>query len=152
MQALQFFEQDMGGVKGYDAAIPAALTRHKLWIVSKSSNANTITHYLSAGAAAVNRAVAELQDRYPDAAITAQPVAMVSVIGSDISRPGLVPDALRALGDAGVAMIAMQHQFRNVAVQFLVAPPDFDAVVRARSDEHTSELPSLLRHPYSVFC
>src|SRR3546814_11312771 len=84
MQALQFFEQDMVGVKGYDAAILDALTRHKLWIVSKSSNANTITHYLSAGAAAVNRAVAELQDRYPDAAITAQPVATVSVIGSDI--------------------------------------------------------------------
>src|SRR3546814_19159899 len=113
MQALQFFEQDMVGVKGYDAAILDALTRHKLWIVSKSSNANTITHYLSAGAAAVNRAVAELQDRYPDAAITAQPVAMVSVIGSDISRPGPVPDALRALGDAGVAMIAMQHPLRN---------------------------------------
>src|SRR3546814_11208044 len=56
---------------------------------------------------------------------------MVSVIGSDISRPGLVPDALRALGDAGVAMIAMQHQIRNVDVQFLVAPHDFDAAVRA---------------------
>ncbi|PAL25919.1 aspartate kinase [Sphingopyxis sp. GW247-27LB] len=131
MQALQFFEQDMVGVKGYDAAILDVLTRHKLWIVSKSSNANTITHYLSASAAAVNAAVAELQDRYPDAAITAQPVAMVSVIGSDISRPGLVPDALRALGDAGVAMIAMQHQIRNVDVQFLLAPHDFDAAVRA---------------------
>ena len=131
MQALQFFEQDMVGVKGYDAAILDALTRHKLWIVSKSSNANTITHYLSASAAAVNRAVAELQDHYPDASITGQPVAMVSVIGSDISRPGLVPDALRALGDAGVPMIAMQHQIRNVDVQFLVAPRDFDAAVRA---------------------
>ena len=131
MQALQFFEQDMVGVKGYDAAILDALTRHKLWIVSKSSNANTITHYLSASAAAVNAAVAELQDRYPDASITAQPVAMVSVIGSDISRPGLVPDALRALDEAGVPMIAMQHQIRNVDVQFLVAPRDFDAAVRA---------------------
>ncbi len=131
MQALQFFEQDMVGVKGYDAAILDALTRHKLWIVSKSSNANTITHYLSASAAAVNAAVAELQDRYPDASITAQPVAMVSVIGSDISRPGLVPDALRALDEADVPMIAMQHQIRNVDVQFLVAPRDFEAAVRA---------------------
>src|SRR3546814_15579380 len=112
--ARKVLEQKMGGVKVYDAACLGALTGHKLWIVSKSTNANTINHYLSAGAAAVNRAVAELQDRYPDAAITAQPVAMVSVIGSDISRPGLVPDALRALGDAGVAMIAMQHQIRNV--------------------------------------
>ena len=131
VQALQFFEQDMVGVKGYDAAILDALTRHKIWIVSKSSNANTITHYLSASAAAVNKVIADLQDRYPDAAISAQPVAMVSVIGSDISRPGLVPDALRALDAAGVTMIAMQHQIRNVDVQFLVDPRDFDAAVRA---------------------
>ncbi|RYG28656.1 MAG: aspartate kinase, partial [Burkholderiales bacterium] len=46
-QALQFFEQDMVGVKGYDTAILEALSRHGAWIVSKSSNANTITHYLS---------------------------------------------------------------------------------------------------------
>ena len=131
MQALQFFEQDMVGVKGYDAAILDTLTRHKIWIVSKSSNANTITHYLSASAAAVNKVIADLQDQYPDAAISAQPVAMVSVIGSDISRPGLVPDALRALDAAGVTMIAMQHQIRNVDVQFLIDPRDFDAAVRA---------------------
>src|SRR3546814_6583140 len=91
---------------------------------------------LSANAAAVNKAVAELQETYPDAAITAQPVAMVSVIGSDISRPGLVPDALRALGAAGIAMIAMQHQIRNVD----------------RSEEHTSELQSIMRNSYAVFC
>ncbi|MFZ5726527.1 MAG: aspartate kinase [Pseudomonadota bacterium] len=131
VQALQFFEQDMVGVKGYDAAILDTLTRHKVWIVSKSSNANTITHYLSASAAAVNKVIADLQDQYPDAAISAQPVAMVSVIGSDIARPGLVPDALAALDAAGVPMIAMQHQIRNVDIQFLVDPRDFDTAVRA---------------------
>src|SRR3546814_20861257 len=124
MQALQFFEQDMVGVKGYDAAILDALTRHKLWIVSKSSNANTITHYLSANAAAVNKAVAELQETYPDAAITAQPVAMVSVIGSDISRPGLVPAALRALGAAGIPMIPMHPQIPTVIRKFLFGEGD----------------------------
>jgi aspartate kinase len=130
MQALQFFEQDMVGVKGYDSGILDALARHGLWIVSKSSNANTITHYLSASADAVKKAIADLQKSYPDAAISAQPVAMVAAIGSDISRPGLVPDALRALGDAGIAMIAMQHQIRNVDVQFIVESRDFDEAVR----------------------
>ncbi len=130
MQALQFFEQDMVGVKGYDAAILDVLTRHNIWIVSKSSNANTITHYLSASAGAVKKVIAELQDAYPDAAVSAQPVAMVSVIGSDISRPGLVPDALRALDDAGIVMVAMQHQIRNVDVQFIVESRDFDEAVR----------------------
>ena len=131
MQALIFFEQDMVGVKGYDSAILDTLTRHGLWIVSKSSNANTITHYLSASADAVAKAIADLQAAYPDAAISAQPVAMVSAIGSDIARPGLVPDALNALGEAGIAMIAMQHQIRNVDVQFIVGSGDFDAAVRA---------------------
>ena len=130
MQALIFFEQDMVGVKGYDSAILDALKRHGLWIVSKSSNANTITHYLSATADAVTKVIADLQKAYPDAAISAQPVAMVSVIGSDIARPGLVPDALRALGNAGIAMLAIQHQIRNVDVQFIVASTDFDEAVR----------------------
>ena len=131
MQALQFFEQDMVGVKGYDTAILEALARHGVWIVSKSSNANTITHYLSASPDTVKKVIADLQKVYPDAAISAQPVAMVSAIGSDISRPGLVPDALRALDDAGITMIAMQHQIRNVDIQFVIECGDFEKAVRA---------------------
>jgi aspartate kinase len=131
MQALQFFEQDMVGIKGYDSAILEALARHGLWIVSKSSNANTITHYLAASPDAVKKVIADLQKDYPEAAISAHPVAMVSAIGSDISRPGLVPDALRALDEAGVPMIAMQHQIRNVDIQFIVESRDFDEAVRA---------------------
>lgn len=130
-QALQFFEQDMVGVKGYDAAILEALTRHGAWIVSKSSNANTITHYLSADAPMVKRVIADLQDRHPDASISAQPVAMVSVIGSDISRPGLMSDALRALDDAQVPIIAMQHQIRNVDIQFIIDVDRYDAAIGA---------------------
>ncbi|WP_239019672.1 aspartate kinase [Sphingomonas suaedae] len=129
MQALQFFEQDMVGVKGYDATILDVLTRHGIWIVSKSSNANTITHYLSASAGAVKKVITDLEERYPDAAISAHPVAMVAAIGSDISRPGLVGDALRALDDAGIGVIAIQHQIRNVDVQFIVESPDFERAV-----------------------
>ena len=131
VHALQFFEQDMVGEKGFDAAILQTLTRHGAWIVSKSSNANTITHYLSSDAETVARIVSDLQDAYPASAITSQPVAMVSVIGSDISQPGLVPRALIALDEAGVPMIAMQHQIRNVDVQFIVARDRFDDAARA---------------------
>jgi aspartate kinase len=55
---------------------------------------------------------------------------MVSVIGSDIALPGLVADALDALGRAGIDMVAMQQQIRNVDVQFVVASKDFDEAVR----------------------
>lgn len=145
IQALQFFEQDMVGEKGYDAAILDALTRHGVWIVSKSSNANTITHYLSADSAAVARVIDDLQALYPDASISAQPVAMVSAIGSDIARPGLVQDALRALTVAGIDIIAMQHQIRNVDVQFIVDTAQYDAAICAlhtalvETDKHWME-------------
>jgi aspartate kinase len=130
MQALQFFEQDMVGVKGYDAAILEVLTRHNAWIVSKSSNANTITHYLSTDSATITRILADLQQRYPDASISAQGVAMVSIIGSDIAKPSLVSDALRALNDAGIVVIAMQQQIRNVDVQFVLDVAHFDIAIQ----------------------
>jgi aspartate kinase len=132
--ALQFFEQDMVGEKGYDAAILEALTRHKAWIVSKSSNANTITHYLASKAATVRKVIAELEERYPSATISAQSVAMVSVIGSDISAPGLVATAMTALNEAGIRVMGLQHQIRNVDVQFLVEPGDYDAAIRTLHD------------------
>lgn len=132
--ALQFFEQDMVGEQGYDAAILDVLSRHKAWIVSKSSNANTVTHYLSSSAAALRKIIEDLEIRYPTAAVTAHRVSMVSVIGSDISEPGLVAEAMTALTAAGIKVIGLQHQIRNVDVQFLVEPDDFEASVRALHD------------------
>ncbi|MCL6251600.1 aspartate kinase [Altererythrobacter sp. KTW20L] len=131
VHALQFFEQDMVGEKGYDSGILEVLTRHGAWVVSKSSNANTITHYLSGSTEVLPRVMEDLEQRFPGAAVTAQKVAIVAVIGSDISEPGLVPRALAALDAAGVMMIAMQHQIRNVDVQFIVACDDFEDATRA---------------------
>ena len=138
-QALQFFEQDMVGVKGYDAAILETLARHGAWIVSKSSNANTITHYLSTDAGTMARIIADLQGRYPEASISAHPVAIVSVIGSDLSKPGLVADGLAALAKANVEILAMQHQIRNVEVQFLVDVGKYEAAVEALHDALVEE-------------
>ena len=131
LHALQFFEQDMVGEKGYDSAILEVLARHGAWIVSKSSNANTITHYLTGNSTAIARVAADLEDAFPGAAVSAQPLAMVAAIGSDISEPGLVPRALRALDEAGILMLAIQHQIRNVDVQLIIERDDFDDAVKA---------------------
>jgi aspartate kinase len=56
---------------------------------------------------------------------------MVAAIGSDISEPGLVPRALQALETAGVRVLAIQHQMRNVDVQFVIPREDFDGAVQA---------------------
>ena len=145
MFALQFFEQDMVGEKGFDAAILESLTRHKAWIVSKSSNANTITHYLATNAATVRRVIADLEKRFTTAAISAQPVAMVAAIGSDINEPGLVTRSMSALAKSGIEVVGLQHQIRNVDVQFIIAPKDFDTAIRALHQALISDCPSQAR-------
>lgn len=138
VHALQVFAQDMVGEKGYDSAILEALERHDCWIVSKSSNANTITHYLSASSASVRAVIKELEKRFPDAAVSNQNVAMVAAIGSDLGEPGFVATALKALAAVDVTVVALQHQIRDVDIQLIVEPGDFEPAVKALHDSLVS--------------
>src|SRR5690625_1720279 len=129
--ALQFFEQDMVGVKGYDAAILEALKRHKVRIVTKSSNANTIVHFLEGAMKAVRRVERDLAERYPSAVIEIRKVALVSVIGRDLALPGLAGRALAALSSAGVEPLGMHDLLRRVELQFMVKEEDYESAIAA---------------------
>jgi aspartate kinase len=121
----------MVGVKGYDAAILAAMERHNVRIISKSSNANTITHYLAASLKAVRRVIADLEKQYPSASVTVRKVAIVSVIGSDLRAPGLTAAATGALADAGIEMLGLHQAMRNVDIQFVIDDAHYDKSVIA---------------------
>lgn len=131
LQALEVYEPDMVGVKGYDAGILEALTRHGLWIVSKSSNANSITHWVSGSLKALRRVERDLAARWENAEIAIRPVAMVSVIGSDLRGLAAVRRGLEALDGAGIELLAVQQGLRRVEVQFLVPREAQDAAVAA---------------------
>ncbi|EKF18822.1 aspartate kinase [Nitratireductor pacificus] len=128
---LELFEQDMVGVKGYDAAILDVLTRHRVRIVSKSSNANSIVHHLEATLKSVRRVERDLAERYPAARITARRAGMVSVIGRDLKGLGVMLEGLKALDETGVEPIAAQETGRGVDVQFLVRSEDLEKAVKA---------------------
>lgn len=129
--ALELFEQDMVGVKGYDSGILGVLTRHAVRILSKVSNANTITHYLEANPKQAKRVIGDLERQFPNAVITTRPVALVCVIGSDLNVPGLTAQAAGALTEAGVEILGMQQLTRRVDLQFVVDETDYQAAVRA---------------------
>ncbi len=131
LQALEVYEPDMVGVKGYDAGILDALTRHDLWIVSKSSNANSITHWVSGSLKSLRRVANDLAAKWSNAEITVRPVAMVSAIGSDLSGLAPVRRGLEALDAAGIEVLAVQQGLRRVEVQFLVPREAQDAAVAA---------------------
>ncbi len=129
--ALELFEQDMVGVKGYDATALEALTRHNVRIVSKTSNANTITHYVEATLKSVRRVIAELEKAYPSADISARSLALVSAIGRDLSGTRAFSRGLCALEEAGIGVVAAHQTPRNVDIQFAVDRSDADKAIKA---------------------
>ncbi|WP_340109611.1 aspartate kinase [Pikeienuella sp. HZG-20] len=128
---LEVFEQDMFGVKGYDATILQALTRHRVRIVSKSSNANAITHYVDASLKLVKRVENDLHADYPTATITTRGLSVVSAIGRDLKGLNALGRGLAALERAGIEPVAVHQGSRNVDIQFICAREDAAPAIKA---------------------
>ena len=129
--ALELFEQDMVGVKGYDAAILEVLTRHRVRIVSKVSNANTITHYVDASLKAMRRVEKDLARLYPSAEISLARLAVASVIGRDLKGLSVLTRGLGAIAEAGLETVGATQGPRNVDVQFILDRDDLQGAIRA---------------------
>ncbi|MDF1853973.1 aspartate kinase [Pseudooceanicola sp.] len=129
--AFEVFEQDMVGVKGYDAAILEVLTRHNVRIVSKVSNANTITHYVDASLKALRRVEKDLAARYPAADISSRTVSMAAVIGRDLAGLSVLTRGLQAIAEAGLSAIGASQGPRNVDVQFILDRADLKQAIVA---------------------
>lgn len=129
--ALELFEQDMVGVKGYDTAVLDVLTRHKVRIVAKTSNANTITHYLDAPLKSVRRVERDLEGIYPTASLKARNLGVVAAIGRDLSGLRVLSRGLTTLEEAGIEPVAVQQTTRNVDAQFVVPRDRMDEAIKA---------------------
>lgn len=129
--ALELFEQDMVGVKGYDTAVLELLRRHNARIVAKTSNANTLTHYLDAPLKTVRRIERDLTKAFPSATVTARDLAVVSAIGRDLSGLRVLLRGLGALDDAGIEPVAVQQTTRDVDVQFVVPKDRMEDTIKA---------------------
>ncbi|MBN7785775.1 aspartate kinase [Ponticoccus gilvus] len=129
--ALEVFEQDMVGVKGYDAAILDVLTRHEVRIVSKVSNANTITHYVDASLKTLRRVERDIKKLYPSADVMLRTLGMAAVVGRDLRGLSVLQRGLQAIADAGMASVGASQGPRNVDVQFIMERDDLAPAIKA---------------------
>ncbi|WP_255356632.1 aspartate kinase [Thioclava sp. SK-1] len=136
--ALELFEQDMVGVKGYDAAILEVLTRHEVRIISKVSNANTITHYVDSSLKVMRRVEKDLNKIYPAAKVSARPLAMASVIGRDLHGLSALSRGLNAIAASGREALGATQGPRNVDVLFILERDDLKPVITALHGEFVS--------------
>ncbi|MGR3720475.1 MAG: aspartate kinase [Paracoccus sp. (in: a-proteobacteria)] len=129
--AFELFEQDMVGVKGYDAAIIDTLTRHSVRIVSKVSNANTITHYVDSSLKVLRRVEKDLAEKYPSAEISSRAISMVAAVGRDMDGLSVLSRGLNALAENGLEAIGATQGPRQVDVQFIVERDQMKPVIRS---------------------
>lgn len=129
--AFEFHDQDMVGVKGYDSAILDALKRHRVGILSKTSNANTITHFLKGKVKAVEAVKADLARAFPSAQMTLRKVSLVSAIGRNIGDISILTSAIAVLAAAGIRPLGVHDLIRKVDLQIIVEPTDFEAAISA---------------------
>lgn len=129
--ALEFFEQDMVRVKGYDATILDSLRRHRVRVITKSSNANTIVHYVEGSPKSIERVLTDLRDAFASADISTRRVSIVSAIGSDLNVQGLTMTAVDALSKAGIEILGLHQLLRNVDIIFVVKEPDYCRTIGA---------------------
>jgi aspartate kinase len=109
-----------------------------VWIVSKTSNANTITHYVQASLKTVKRVVREVEDAFPQAEMNARSMSLVAVIGRDLTGERVLCRGLDALHEAGIDVIAAQQTSRNVDTQFAVPRDAEDAAVKCLHETFVS--------------
>jgi len=125
--AVEVFDSEMVGQCGYDCDLLQVLRKFGISYIAKNTNANTITHYISEKMSHLDRCVAKLGETFPEAKIRLEPVAIVSVMGSNMKAPGFLSAAAGALAANDINVLALDQCMRQVNMQFVVSREQADA-------------------------
>lgn len=129
--AIELFDQDMVGVPGYDEDILECVRAHRLKIVTKDSNANTLTYFVAGPLDEIKKVTAKLEQKHSNADINIQKLAVVSAIGTDMNRPGLLKEAVTALAEQNIDILALHQTMRLSDILFMIHEKDYEEAIRA---------------------
>ena len=129
--ALEVFDPEMVGQAGYDHQLLSVFKDFDISYIAKSTNANTITHFIPEKSAGLRSAVDRLKQELPEADIKLVDVAIVSVLGSNMKSPGWLALAAGALARAKVNILALDQSMRQVNMQFIIERGQFNTAQRA---------------------
>ncbi|OCX16974.1 aspartate kinase [Stutzerimonas xanthomarina] len=128
--ALECFDQEMMDcVTKYDRVIDDIIEHFKGTVVTKDTNANTITHFLANNIETVERIRSAIGEQYSTCDIQVRRVAVVSAIGSNMDVPGILSHSLTALARSGIEVLAVHQPMRQVDIQFVVDESDYESTV-----------------------
>ncbi|MGI6356933.1 MAG: aspartate kinase [Lentisphaeria bacterium] len=130
VEAIEVMDPEMVNRVGYDYSLMQNLVDTDISYIAKTTNANTITHFVSQKNRRLDECVDMIRQRLPSATVTRTSVAIVSVIGSNMRIPGFLSRAATALRDADINVLALCQATRQVNMQFIIARENFEKAQR----------------------
>ena len=123
--AIEVFDSNMVGQSGYDHKLLEHLAKYKISYITKNTNANTITHYVSEKSKNLDKCIAEIQESFPDARVKTAKVAIIAVMGTNMKIPGFLHKAAKSLSDRNINILAFDQCMRQVNMQFIIGREHF---------------------------
>ena len=124
--AVEVHDPEMVGEVGYDYRLLKHLRDAGISYMAKNTNANTITHFLREKESQLESCVESIRAGFPGASVTVRPVAIVSVIGTNMALPGFLSRAANALAREQINVLGLGQAMRQVNMQFILERKDFE--------------------------
>lgn len=125
--AIEVHDPLMVGSVGFDKGIMDIFAKYKVSYILKSTNANSITQVIWEKDAS-DELLKELKEKYFQ--ISEQKCAIVSALGTNVRRPGVVAKATSALAEQQINIAALSQSLMQVNIQFVIERERYkDAII-----------------------
>ncbi|MCP4600191.1 MAG: aspartate kinase [Proteobacteria bacterium] len=119
---IEVHDTRMVGEVGFDMKIMQVLSDNEVSYITKATNANTIGMTVFDNDCQPGL-IGALEKQFE--LVSSQKVSIVSAIGSNIAKPGVLAQAAGALAKAGINILAISQTTRQTNIQFLVLREQF---------------------------
>ena len=125
---IEVHDASMVGEVGADMRIMQVFAKYGISYISKATNANSISMVVWEKQAN-DELVEELRSKYQ--VVTVKKVALISVIGSNIAKPGVLAKATQVLADHRINVDCVSQSLRQVNMQFVIERDQYREAVIA---------------------
>jgi len=121
----------MVGQVGFDYDIMALFKKYHISYILKATNANTITIVI--WEKDLNKElIDELKQKYYQ--VVTNPCAIISLIGTNIAKPGIFAKVTKALADNQINIEAMSQTVMQVNMQLIIERNDFEKAIKVLNE------------------
>lgn len=135
VEAIEVVDPEMVGKPGYDHYMLQSFVDFGISYIAKTTNANTITHFVPGKKTALENCLENIRKRLPNATVIRFPVAIVAAIGSNMKIPGFLARAAKTLYSHNINVLALCQSPRQVNMQFVIDRRDFEAAQKVLHEE-----------------